>query len=124
MGSCGCGDFVGDWRIPGPGKDVYVLEVYPGCQDCGTAAGVTLYQFTPAEARTWGVEEIPGLPLDAGGLALAVLDPKVLAKLMAKWAKPNVSEYDADGLVHDAVSACFKDAVRETRALAKKPEGA
>jgi hypothetical protein len=119
MGSCGCGDFHGDWQFPGPGRDTYVLEVHPGCQDCGTAAGVMLYRFSPPEARTWGIDSpqtrVPGLPVDREGLGVPVLDPKVLAELMAKWAGPNVAEYDADGLVHDGVRACFEDAVRATR---------
>lgn len=46
MGSCGCSDYGGGLKFPGPPGFVYVLEVYPGCNDCGTPAGVVIHKFS------------------------------------------------------------------------------
>lgn len=46
MGACGCGDFRGDFRFPAPDGDIYVLDMYSGCRDCHTPAGIVVYRFT------------------------------------------------------------------------------
>ncbi len=62
MGSCGCGDFSGGLRFPGPDGVVYVLEVYLGCDGCHTPAGVVIHRHLPtAEQRFW-FEHEPSMP--------------------------------------------------------------
>lgn len=114
MGECGCGDFVGDFKFPGPGKDIYVLDVYPGCRDCDTPAGIVIYRFTPKEAGEWGCERVEKLDISSIGTGIPVLDPNILKKKMRAFAEPVKEEYDADGLVQDAVDDCFIESSRAT----------
>lgn len=62
MGSCGCGDFAGKYRFPGPGDVVYVLETYPGCDYCDTPAGVVVHRFRDVDEERFWFESLPELP--------------------------------------------------------------
>jgi hypothetical protein len=63
MGECGCSsNEIPLFRVPGPKGLVYILSVYPSCDDCDTPAGVTLdvYDKERAEAcEMMRVEEYP-----------------------------------------------------------------
>jgi hypothetical protein len=56
MGECGCGDFQPHKSLK-VDESILSVELYDGCQDCETGLMVTLYRFTPDEARDWGITE-------------------------------------------------------------------
>lgn len=62
MGQCGCGDFCATHKLPGPDGTAYAFDVYPGCQSCGTGVSVVVSRFSAAEAKRWGVPDLPDLP--------------------------------------------------------------
>ena len=51
MCECGCGELHPIAKLPAGDGSWYLLEVYPGCQDCGTSwgLGVTLIRETDDE---------------------------------------------------------------------------
>lgn len=125
MGECGCGNFSGDLTFPAPDGDVYVLDVYTGCADCGTPAGVILHRFTRKQAATWGVEGREPLPVSEEGTGVPVMDMEILRRLMAKEV-PAASEWKAfkgcplDDMCRDVIAdglrAHFSDAAWKTYA--------
>jgi hypothetical protein len=60
MCECGCGDFR-PYKSFLVGDLVLSVEVYPGCQECGTGIMVALNIFTMEEAARW-IEDIEALP--------------------------------------------------------------
>lgn len=116
MGQCGCGDFAAQHKIPGPDGTVYSVQVYDSCSECQTPAGVILTKHDAESREMWDVDHLPDLREDGyGGYTIPVLHPKDLVKTMLAWAGPGIEEdYAADGLIQDAVSECFRDAVWET----------
>ena len=113
MGACGCGDFSGDITFPAPDGEVYVLDVYPGCEDCETPAGVVLYRFTPDEAKRWGLEGAKPLKIGEEGTGIPVLDPDPLREMMTKEAASGVSELVAE-IVADGLRNHFREAAMKT----------
>lgn len=60
MGACGCGDYPGGKKFPGPKGVVYTLVVYPGCSDCDTPAGVVIHRWNATgEDRDWHEHDEP-----------------------------------------------------------------
>lgn len=53
MGQCGCGDLI-PHDLVRIGENVLVVEIYRGCEDCGTGLAVSMYLFTPEAAGEWG----------------------------------------------------------------------
>lgn len=83
MGQCGCSDFNPVGKIPGPNDDCYVLQIYPGCQQCNAAAGVIIYQMTEKELNDdWGEVDLPKLRISPNGLGIPVLHFNSVAKEM------------------------------------------
>ena len=64
MGQCGCGDFYATHKLAGPAGTVYALDVYPGCESCGTPVAVLVYRFSEDEAKRWHVPSLRDLPFD------------------------------------------------------------
>ena len=108
MGACGCGDFQGDFKFQGPGDLVYVLQVYGGCEDCHTPAGVILYAMTPEDQVLWDVSHIPDLEIRDEGSCIPVLDPKRLCDGLMEYIKGSAEEGLAEGMRD------FRLAVNET----------
>jgi hypothetical protein len=54
MGACGCGDYNGTWRIPGPDGRWYVIGPYYGCNN-GWHEGWTPNRVLIADARYYTV---------------------------------------------------------------------
>lgn len=53
MCECGCvtrGQFI---KFPGPGKQVYVMHIYPGCPDCEAPVGVTVTLHKNVKEAEW-----------------------------------------------------------------------
>ncbi len=120
MGACGCGDFSGDLTFPAPDGDMYVLDLYHGCEDCDASAGVVLYRFTREEAGRWGIEK-DRKPLDVpkDGIGIPVLDANVLRRLVAKEVNAGLAEYISDAIA-DGMRAHFRDASWKTYSGWKK----
>ena len=82
MGSCGCGDYHADYRLPGPDGIVYTIALKRGCEECGTPHGIVIYRHDARSQREWRTDDVPELPIvpytdgEVNGEArLAVLDP-------------------------------------------------
>jgi len=101
-------------RFPAPNGDVYILDTYEGCRECGTAAGVTLYRFTTAEAAEWCVDDASILPVDNMGTGVSVVDPRILKQMMLEWLAGYGGEYDAEGAIQDGIDECFLAAAMKT----------
>jgi len=86
MCECGCGDQLGIGRVAaGPGVWL-VLEVYPGCQDCGTdwAVGLTRVKEGTDDFR-WFCEEYPVIEFDRLGMwGKKILDTEILKQEFMK----------------------------------------
>lgn len=86
MGQCGCGDFLPQFKIPGPGRSLYTLQVYMPCDYCQTPAGVIVSRLDgPEEIESWDAQHLPDLPFNAVSNRhhekfLGVADPKAIAK--------------------------------------------
>lgn len=66
MCECGCADF-SPYRSYKVGKNILVLEIYPGCENCDNPLGITLAIFTPSEAKHWLTEPSPEFKPDQYG---------------------------------------------------------
>ena len=72
MCECGCGEFHADFKMPGPNGTVYLLQVYPSCDNgCDMPAGVRIMKIKPE--REWaGLSDIECAEeaefFDVGGL--------------------------------------------------------
>lgn len=83
MGSCGCGDYHADFRLPGPNGIVYTIALHRGCEECGTPHGLVIHRHDTEGQRAWRTDEVPELPFvpyDGGypipaEASLAVLHP-------------------------------------------------
>ena len=62
MCECGCGAFGGGFRFPGPDGIVYLLELYPGCGDCDTPAGVIIHRYQDTEEQREWFGDQPEMP--------------------------------------------------------------
>lgn len=114
MCECACGNIEGQLRFPAPDGDVYILDIYPGCRDCDTPAGVTIYRFTQAEVAEWHVGDARPLRVDNAGAAVSVIGARVLAETMLSWLRAVDGEYEAEGAIEDGVDECFYTAARKT----------
>ncbi|MCK5602285.1 hypothetical protein KAR91_10460 [Candidatus Pacearchaeota archaeon] len=92
MGTCGCGDGVGDWKFPAPDGNWYTLRIYRGCKDCHTPWYVIVARLTPEEAADFEVEHLPDLKFRSyakddpnGDAAVEIIDfEKVQETIIAK----------------------------------------
>ena|ERR1041384_1566968 len=86
MGACGCGDYAGRWRIPGPDDSWYVIGLYHGCNNgCNTPLGLSIDLFDAEDMRTWDANRLPiiggpdhpnfGIPIiDIDSLKIAIFN--------------------------------------------------
>lgn len=134
MGQCGCTEGLDGKRFAGPEGITYVLEIYQGCRDCGTPAGVAVKSFASAGEDTFWFE---GLPLavfrdyqgaeSAGApgseFVQAIVDPEdVLGKLKeagsgasvtldgCQWAFADfLDDIDGDDAIRDGIEKTIVD---------------
>ena len=119
MGGCGCNEPNYLRWFPGPGDDVYVLEVHPGCPYCHTPVGITIYRLGPEEQEmAWG-EEKGWEPPELGFFeisrfyslsAVPILDPEILKRVALKY----VDDDGARIVIEDALEDAHIDAVEGT----------
>lgn len=110
MGSCGCGDYRGDFKFKGPDGSWYVLALYPSCQYCDTPAGITLYKFNEKEMKEWAADNLPEVNIPYVGKGFEVIHPRRFLELLEK---AELCENGFEGIEEDFYSV-FKDAVWET----------
>lgn len=137
MGSCGCGDFNARYQFPGPVGVTYAFEVFAGCSNCGTPAGIIIYRFGTDGAKTW-CDGLQGLPIRTyaergigepqpgdidGEFMQHVIDPEILIeKLKARTGDamlPDADEEEEDevsvrDILEDEGEDIISDAIFET----------
>lgn len=59
MGQCGCGDFYPQFKLPGPNGSIYAIELFSGCHDCRSPAGVSIVRLSGEQLQEWEAEHIP-----------------------------------------------------------------
>jgi hypothetical protein len=116
MGACGCSDYNGGLKFPGPDGVVYTIAVYPGCRDCDAPAGVILHRFVEERDIDWH-EHDPPVPFrnykgkvvegETGEFAIPLLNPRVAreklgelfagAKILSDGDEWDFKEYVNDG---------------------------
>jgi hypothetical protein len=117
MGVCGCGDFNGDFKFPGPDGITYVLQVYPPCENCNTPAGVIIYSFNKDDCKNWDVDEIPELDFGNGEALIAVAHPGSIMKSVFE----GLEHYLEEG-VGDVFRSSVFDAIKDNRRYLTKKE--
>ncbi len=131
MGACGCGDYSGGLKFPGPDGTVYTLAIYYGCRDCENPAGVVIHRWCDDEDADWHSLDEPmkfrdyqGKETDGTGeFALAVADPRlVLTKLVELMSGVMVKDGDGESesfaefidVISDEAEGAVLDAFSET----------
>ena len=121
MGACGCSDGIGVAKFPGPNGSVYTIDFHDGCRYCDTPAGIDIRRFSAADAREWGVNELPDAPMfsyragkrdpgdDSAMMGCPVVHPRLLVRALDKHAGTDLDGLDAE--VREAV----EDAARSSR---------
>ncbi len=109
MGECGCGSFCPQFKFAGPRGITYVIELYPGCDNCSAPAGMMLYAFDKAACEDWDIDSVPGIEIADDGTPIPIINKDDLHKLMKKYWDGNV---DAQDICEDALDDCFTDAAR------------
>lgn len=117
--SCGCGDFNPSLKFKGPNGQVYALELFNGCEDCGTSVGVIVYCLEEAAAVARQLHELPDLQFSTGGTEYTEAMVKVLdAELLGKKLLELVEEYEVDDptVVPELVEEGLRDALCDSQA--------
>ena len=117
MGSCGCCDHPGEFRFKGPDNSWYILQIYPSCQGCGTAAGITIYKFATDEMKDWGAEQLPIIDIPYDGKAIEVIHPRLFLEGLEA---AELCENGFEGLEDDFYSI-FRKTVWETNKQENNP---
>lgn len=84
MGSCGCGECVGQYKFPGPNNTWYTLEIYRPCNYCKTPLGTIIRHFSGEDIEMFDIENLPDLDFDKelNDSYIKILDTKALEKSM------------------------------------------
>jgi hypothetical protein len=98
MGVCGCGDFYGDFKFKGPGRDWYVLQIYRPCSYCETPLGVILYRMNKKDQELWRVEDIPELEIKDIGTSISILELDPIKKAAFEDAEVDLDLAIIDGM--------------------------
>ena len=112
MGACGCGDFQGDFKFPGPGNITYVLQVYPPCNYCETPAGIILYAMSPDDCNDWGVDAMPEINIKDVGTLISVIHPKELMTTIIQ----GIESYIEEG-INDVFTSAIHQAIQDNHHL-------
>lgn len=116
MGQCGCGDMNPQWQLQGPGTTTYVIEIYAGCPDCETPAGIAVHRMSPSDMDAWDLHELPELPFRRVGheeldAPIQLVHPKVLMLLLNKEGQG----FEPVGIAPRDASLLLREAVNRTR---------
>lgn len=61
MGECGCGDYAGEYKFPGPEGVMYSVGIYPACPYCYLPRTVVVYRHKADDDLF--LPDVPDLPL-------------------------------------------------------------
>jgi hypothetical protein len=112
MGACGCGDTRVDVKLPGPDGITYGIQVYAGCDYCGTPAGIIVYRFCSEQDECWHRESPePQWNLyqgdsGTGEFVVPILSDDEARKVAESAPKRGMRDWIDDGLtgrIHEAV---------------------
>lgn len=113
MGSCGCGDFQGEFTLPAPNGGLYVFWRYHPCDYCKTPAGIVVSLVKKEDIPLWEANEIPKLKLNSTNpeRLIPVFSVESFSKVMGEYlndfSKEDISsfkdiiEYDVYDLLRD-----------------------
>ena len=90
MCECGCGNF-NPYKAYKMGENVLAVEIYPGCEECGTGLMVSLHIFTPDEAKHYDMEPTEEFKPDEFGWA-EMSFPIIGKDDLLQAAKDNIHE--------------------------------
>lgn len=118
MGQCGCADGFGDYKMRGE-KGWYVIQLYPGCNDCDTPLGIELYYYADDDHLLDCIEKVPDITAklqreatNGNCLALAMFSRHDLIEEPALKEIADPSEYaSVQDLVSDLGNAIRQAAV-------------
>ena len=106
MGECGCGNFYGDFKFPGPKGTTYSLSLYRPCRDCNTPAGIIITKHTDKD-DIFDIKGIPHLKFNEYKEAcIPVFSPKKFKEEMISifkgaWEGESIDEYAAEVIAED-----------------------
>lgn len=66
MGTCGCGDYAGDYKFPGPEGVMYSVGVQPSCHYCQVPRTLVVYRHKADDDFLPMVDDLPIQPYIAG----------------------------------------------------------
>jgi hypothetical protein len=122
MGSCGCGDYAGEFKLPGPDGSVYVIQRYAGCNYCMSPAGVIVYKMLLLDGDPWETSKLPDLPFghDAGGepgdeeILIPIAHAPEFVKGLKPWFEGRWEEYfEPDDDSGDQLADLMEDGLDE-----------
>lgn len=77
MGECGCGELSPMAKLPAPDGGWFLIEVYPGCSDCGTDWSLAVSRAM--EHDEYLVEDAPPVEFSVHGMwGRKILDTQIL----------------------------------------------
>jgi len=115
MGECGCSCFAAICTFKGPKGITYVIDIYPGCQECGVPAGVKIYAFSEKSMKEWDCKDLPELVIHES-ILIPVIDAERLKELIFKIVDKDAvikDDVDAETVISDGIDSVFKDAVED-----------
>jgi hypothetical protein len=121
MCECGCGDFHPDFKITTP-EYIYAIQIYTGCHDCDTPAGITFERFKANDEDSillWDLKHVPEMWFWGPGESkfdIDIFDRRILKKALKEFAVGLTSDdYDFDGFVDDAIDDKFDQVASDTK---------
>ena len=124
MGECGCiMNEIPIYQIPGPNGLIYVVKIYPSCNDCDAPAGVCIDLYKPEELEYWGLEETPifdmfpnGKKIELGP-AIPIIHQSILQNKLTEYFSSGITiedKFDAEVVAEEFIQEYFRDIIYET----------
>ena len=111
MGECGCTAYDAILRFKGPRGITYVLDIYPGCDECCSPVGVIIYAFDKKARKHWGSDDVPEIEIDRDeGTCIPIIHKEDLMKLTRKIYE---GDEEMGDICEEGIDACFRDAAFE-----------
>lgn len=112
MGECGCNEMQPMAWFEGPKTDIYVIELYLGCEYCHTPSSVCLYRLTKQEAREWNIFNYPKITIGTYGTGITVIDRNMLATMLRNHLLP--IDESAAYLAEEGILEIFWDVISKS----------
>jgi len=118
MGECGCGEIRDVRQVVRVGNKIMVVEVYPGCENCGQdGIATTLHLFTKWSSEMFGFEPQSELTTEmAEGLETVLFTVRDL--VAALDGMPTMEHYDrlSDWIEDNGLELLQRAIVRQANA--------